>query len=447
VTILFYAQHALLLALLFAVAAGAGTLALGRRGGLAVRTALGLAAIGEVLFLLGLLGALRRGPILACAGLGLIAGIMRYGIRGGRWRASRPALVTAIGAALLPLFVLALYPPINFDETLYHLPFVRTFARTGGIPYLPHLRFPVFPQLHELLCVPLFLFGGDTSIHLVALLETLLTVALLWDWGRRYSAPAGPLAAALFLGSPAVIQLATIGYVDAAETLFVTATLYALDRARETGWRWAALAGVFAGAACSVKYVGGYFAVAGLVVLVFRRDRRGLAAFATGLAAAALPTYARLLYWTGNPVFPFFGHTPWVQPLETIPPAERLLRALRVAYDVTFARDRVNQQPPFTPLIMVMGLVILAAAVRGRRARAVVLLCAIYVAIFTFLPQDSRYLVPLLPLICVTAAAIVGPSLVPRRTFVVTLTLLAVCPGIAYAVYRMATRSAAITRG
>ena len=65
-TILFYAQHALLLALLSAVAAGAGTLALGRRGGLALRTTVGLALLGEVFFLLGLFDVLRRGPIIAC---------------------------------------------------------------------------------------------------------------------------------------------------------------------------------------------------------------------------------------------------------------------------------------------------------------------------------------------------------------------------------------------
>jgi 4-amino-4-deoxy-L-arabinose transferase-like glycosyltransferase len=306
------------------------------------------------------------------------------------------------------------------------------------MPFIDYLRFPVFPQLQELLAVPLFLSGGDTATHLLPLFETLVTAALLLEWGRRYGAPAGPLAAALFLGGPIVIQLATIGYTDAAVTLFVTAAFYALDRARDGGWRWAALSGALAGAACCVKYNGGYAAAAGLIAVLAWRDRRRVVAFVAAAAAAALPAYARILYWTGNPVFPFFGDSAWSMPLPALTPSERLVRAVRVAWDVTFARDRINQQPPFTPFFLAMLLAIAAAAVRSARARAVLLLTAVYLAIFTFLPQDSRYLVPLLPLLSIAAAAAIAPHLAARRRAIaVALTLLALSPGAAYIAYRL----------
>ena len=60
--------------------------------------------------------------------------------------------------------------------------------------------------------------------------------------------------------------------------------------------------------------------------------------------------------------------------------------------------------------------------------------CIGYIAIFTFLPQDSRYLLPLLPLVAMAAASAAAPLL--RKNAIVALSLLAVAPGIAYAGYR-----------
>jgi hypothetical protein len=156
---------------------------------------------------------------------------------------------------------------------------------------------------------------------------------------------------------------------------------------------------------------------------------RGLILFAIAALAAALPTYARILYYTGNPVFPFFGASHWALPLHddaSLP--ERLLRLLRVPWDVTFARDRVGLQPPFTPLLIAIVLVVLWASRRDRDARFVALLCAGYMAIFTFLPQDSRYLLPLLPLLCIAAAKSV-------RSHARLLAAIAIVPALAYAGY------------
>jgi hypothetical protein len=106
-----------------------------------------------------------------------------------------------------------------------------------------------------------------------------------------------------------------------------------------------------------------------------------------------------------------------------------------VPWDVTFARSHTNYQPPVTSLLIIMVVLVIAASIRDTRARWVALLCASYVAVFAFLPQDSRYLVPLLPLLSVTAAVIVA-----RRWGKATalLALLAVAPGVAYAGYRIA---------
>jgi hypothetical protein len=333
---------------------------------------------------------------------------------------------------IAPLFAFALYPPIAFDETLYHMPFVRALAHDGALRFLPAVRFPVFPQIHELLCVPVLLLGGDVATHLVALAEVIVTAALLIVWARRYDVRAGRLAAALFLGSPLVIQLATITYVDAALALFVAAGFYALDRERFL------LAGFFLGTACSVKYLGWYFALAALIIVLVRTAgrRREAVIFVIACAAAALPTTTWIVLHTGDPFFPFVRTSLWLlPPSRVVSFGERIVGALRVIWDVTFARGRVSHQPPVTSLLIIMVAAVIAASIRDTRARWVALLCAGYVAVFAFLPQDSRYLVPLLPLLSVVTAVVVARRWGKAAS---VIALLAVAPGVAYAGYRIA---------
>jgi hypothetical protein len=383
---------------------------------------------GHALFLLGILGQLRAVPIAIVTLAALVALLVIPGPRPPRSLAlARDDIAGAL--PFLPLLLLALYPPLAFDETLYHLPFVHAFARDGTLRFLPDLRFPVFPQFHELLCVPPFLLAGDTATHLVALVEIALTAALLVARNRN----AGWLAAALFLGSPLVVHLATITYVDAALALFVTAGFFALDRERY------ALSGFFFGTACCVKYLGGYFAVAALVIVIVRATdrRRGAALFALACAAAALPTTLWIWIKSGSPIFPFFGSSLWALPSRPhLGVGARLLGMLRVPWDVTFARERMDFQPPVTPfLLAALALIVAAAWRRDSRARWLLVLSAGYVAILSFFPSESRYLMPLLPLVSIAAAMIVAARW-PRM--VLPLAVLVLAPGLAYAGYRIA---------
>lgn len=373
-----------------------------------LRWTFGLALYAHACFLLGLAKLLRPVPLAIVAIAIAIPLAMK--LPKPRWTS----------LAFAPLIVLALYPALAFDETLYHLPFVQAFAREGALRFHPELRFPVFPVLQEVLCVPAFLAGGDVATHLVSLVELMLIAALLVDWDQR----AGMLAAALFLGSPLVVQLGAVLYVEIALTLFVVAGFLALAREHD------ALAGFFLGSACSVKYLGIFFAVTALVVALVRR--RG-GKFAAACAATALPTTAWIWLHTGDPLFPFASHNPWAL---AEPAAATIADRVLLLWNVTFARARAGMQPPVTPwLLPMIALVIVAAVQRDRRARLVLLLGAAYLIAFQFLPMDARYLAPLLPLVSLAAAAFLvarWPRLVPL--FVV----LAIAPGLAYAGYRVA---------
>lgn len=442
--LLFLASHLLALLLLAATAYVAGRLVL--RGELetdglerfAVASTLGLVLLAHLLFALGALGLLSRWL--------LIAGLVVIHVPGFRlWREIVPGrLLAGLALAAAPVFVLSLYPPTGFDETLYHLPYARAFVRTGSIPFLPELRYPVFPQLDELLSAGMMLLADDVATHLIRLLMTLLTAALLAAWGRRVFSPAaGWLAAGLFLGNPIVVHLAASGYVEPALNLFAAAALYSLERWRDGGRRWLVLAAVFAASAAGIKYLGLVFVAmvfaAALPAAIRDRRLRDLGIAAAVCLAVLAPTYGRILAATGNPLFPFypgvFGPNLWAPD----PVAGRSLEARAVAYarfplDVLLDRDAVGSQPPYSPFYLLATPLLVLGFFRDPRVRRLLGMSLAYSLVFFLLPPDSRYMTALLPPLSLALAGSVPPQ---WSRMLPVLAVLAFLPGWAYGVYRV----------
>lgn len=428
-----------------------------------VSTALGLALAAHLLFFLGLAGRLQATPVLLAAALVHVLGAavwretwedLRAGFRDGGRRVS---WLAGLALVAVPFVLPALYPPTAFDATLYHLPFARAFAGSGGVPYLIDRRFPVFPQANEILFAAVMLFGRDVAAQGVQWLATLLTAALLALWGRG-ALPlfrgGGLLAAALFLGSPLAAYLAGTGYIEPGLTLFATGGLYAADRFRQTGdRRWLVPAAALAATAADVKYLGLYFlgAAALLAALGGGRPRpagaRALDLLLFGGVALAVlaPWYLRLALLTGNPVFPYaaslFGRNLW----ESLPDpnrqgtlATRLVRAARLPWDLVFARETYAGLPPVSPAYLAALPLLAAGLVRDSRVRLWLALAAVYALACSWLPRDSRYLVPLLPLVSlavVTSLAALPPRFRPGRALVWGLCLACLAPGWLYGFY------------
>lgn len=464
----FLVTHLLILLALAATAWVAGRVAsrrmpLARGERLALPMVTGLAVLGFLGLLLGFLGLLSRGPLLLLLAAVHLAGLGAWKEAVGEariWLGDRRGrrgwwLTLGLAVASAPFFLLALYPPTAFDETLYHLPFAEAFVRTGRLPFLPDLRYPVFPQLQETLCAAvLALTGQDVAIHLVQLLAAGTTAALLVAWGSRVFTPAaGWLAAALFLGYPMVAYLAVTGYVDMGVTLFATAGLYAVQRWREEGsGGWLALAGLFAGSAAGTKYLGLFFVAAlGLEILLTapRRERvRAPLLFSLVALAVLAPWYGRILFYTGNPLFPFFSHlfgaTTWSMEMPGPELGERLADLPKLPWDVLFNRKKVGWQPPFSPAFLLGLPLVLTGAVRDQRLRRLVLLAAVYVLALLVLPPDVRYLAPILPLLSLVLA--VELTVLGRRwartAAAAAFCVLCLLPAWGWAGYRIALHGA-----
>ena len=445
----------------------------------AVAVALGLVVTAYCGLMLGLAGRLRPLPILAVVCAVNVASLRGWRlllsaagrVAGRPWRTLRAvgALAVLAGVAgvagVAPFVALTLYPPTAFDATLYHLPYARAFVATGSLPFLPGLRYPIFPQLQEVLFALLMAFGEDVTTHGLSLLATLLTVVLLVCWGRRLSGEAPWGAAAVYAGCPIVVYLATTAYIEAGLVLCSTAAFYAVARWRGGGGRgWLALAAVFGGAAADSKYLGLFALAAVGVAAAWPRPagetvpawRRVLMVAAVGAVTIA-PWYGRIVAATGNPIFPFlpevFGGSPWVarefHSLRSVAQrlGELLVDVLRAPWDVVLARRRLGGYPPYSPLVL-LGAPAVAAALFDRRLRGLVLAAAAYALVVYALLPDARYLVLALPLVCLVLGEQLRrllaawarrrghpPTWLPRTAAAIALACF--LPGWLYAAYRV----------
>jgi hypothetical protein len=439
--------------------------------------ALGFAAVGQVLTLIGFAGMLRR-PIVLAVVIGVhaaaipawrrVAAVVRAALIAQAARATVSGALTleaalaASGCAIaLTSFLLTLYPPLGFDQTVYHLPFTRAFVATGGLPFLPALRLPTFPPFAELLNAAVLMFAGDVATQAVGWVALVACVALAYVWASALARDAngalprapvlasGLLAAATIAGSPIAFYLAATGYVEPLLALLGGASLYAADRMRitersgtDTAWL-AAAAGLLAGSAASVKYHGLYF-VPAAAILVLRHAsretiRRDLAVYGVAATAAMLPCYGRLLAQTGNPVFPFysglFGENPWgLQVMMGPSGAERWWLTLTRLWNVTFRREAIGHLPHYSPAFLLALPVIAAAAWRHRQFRLPLFIAIGYMVAS---PTHAHYLFT----ISVLWAALFGGSAVAllreRTNMLIAMAVILACGGEAYVIHRL----------
>lgn len=456
---LFVAAHYVVLAAALATAWLVGRVALARLAfrnrleAAVVATALGLGLLSTVLFLLALVGFFRAVPILLLA---LVAHLVwrRHWLEAARavrdWSERElsigRALVLTLALVLLaPLAVAALYPPIEFDALMFHLPLADSIAAQHRIDFFSELRYPVFPALQEILYAAVMLFSDDVSAELLHFACFLLVAMILYCWGSWLSSRrAGAWAALLWLGVPAGLKAAAGAYVDCGLALYVAAAVFCLHRyARSSERAWLLAAAALTAFGAATKYHGLFFLVLlslGVAVrTLWRRRPRHLAAYLLVLAALVLPWYGFIYYHTGNPIFPFFpgafGFSPWAFELrysgeivstrvETGPLA--LLGKLGMVFQVLwnkvytildrnpldlvqlpldiFEEEHAFRGEPLSPLFAVAVPLIGIMLLRFRRARYLMLIGFAYLVIWAATAKDLRYVLVALPFFALTGA-------------------------------------------
>ncbi len=291
------------------------------------------------------------------------------------------------------------------------------------VPRLQGKPFPDRPPLNSWAMIAASKVTGElnlAAIRLPSVLATLLTVVLIYLYGRSYMSPSGSLvAAAAYATLGLVLQLGRVAESDALLTLFSSAALliwhYAYDRRQDPRLAWlvgyslAALAALCKGPQGPVYFV----AITG-VYLVVRRDWRflfsrwhlaGAAMFVAIIAAwqvpfaIALDPAAALRVWTeeGN-LGSRFEVARWRKLLE---------------HWAVFPLEVFGSLLPWSFLLPVLATRWFWSCTGGARPMAVFAIAALAIALPTcWIPVESRprYLMSLYPCVALLVGLIVERS-------------------------------------
>jgi mannosyltransferase len=343
------------------------------------------------------------------------------------------ALLTGVGLRIATTSDLWLDEALSVNIAALPLGDLLEALRRDGHPPLYYLLLHGWMQL---------VGEGDTAVRLLSALLSVATLPLAWIAGRRYAGPWGGAAAVVLLAtSPFAIRYATEARMYALVMLLVLAGWLVVRAAleRPTALRLAALA-LLTGLLALSHYWSLYLlaAIAGLLLLAWRRGRPNALPVLGGLAAGALvflpwlPSFLAQLGSTG---------TPWGRP-------ERPTNVVAIAATDWGGGPYGEAQLLAAALGLLVLLALLGRAVDDRRTEldlatrpaarpeaavvALTLAVSVVVGYATAGAFASRYTAVVFPLVVLLGA--LGITAVPRDSvragFLVAVALLGLVGGV-----------------
>jgi len=340
-------------------------------------------------------------------------------------RPTHVAVMLALGLLFVMALSQALAPPWDYDGLMYHLFAPKLFLSAGRMLPLPDTWQANGPLTTEMLFTFGLAFGSDVFAKLVHLSFGLLLAAGTFAMARRMIGKgAGWFALAALAGVPLLPSLASLAYADLAWATFQFASMYALVLWRESRQtEWLVAAGAMAGFALGSKYLAlGAVAVLLLIViwdsrkLGMRRTAGNGLLFGFIAAVIGSPWYVKNWILLGNPVFPFYFPTAtWTRAridllmayLSSFGVGHGWGDFLLLPWNLYFRNEnfgtymRVADYPSILfPLALAYRL-----RSRGRGLDAVGFVTLAWSLMWAFGSQQSRFLLPVFPLLGVLASA------------------------------------------
>jgi hypothetical protein len=373
-----------------------------------------LAAVGGLLYT-----ALYVPLLVACAIVGALT-LRRYLPARPRlrtWPGWQLALAALIGATVVLVVVAAGAPVTAFDSLHYHASAPARYAESHELLEFEWGWSSYQPFTVEMLVTDGVLLWDSIQGGFGPLLLALGALAATIGMGVRIGGRGvGLLAGAILFVQPLMAFEASGTLIESGLAFAAALAAWNLAEFVRTGDRAAvALAGLFAGAAAGMKYVGLFVLLAaGVALLLFARRRLtpgALALFAAPAALVALPWYVKNLVQTGNPLFPFvFGGVNeyaarWIDSgIHEHGHGRGPLDALLLPFRLLAEGDDFDRGSWLTPLLVLFAPVSLLDE-RRRRACALALAAVlVYLAAWFGTSQQARFLLPLAPVLAVLAA-------------------------------------------
>jgi len=331
----------------------------------------------------------------------------------------------SIGLALL----MGLAPPIeDFDALLYHLAVPSWWIRDGGLFLSTTVGYWVPHIVEGSFVIPL-VFGVDSASHLIHLFWLVLSMLLVWHWGRQISSETSAWGAiAIILTMPSLLWLASWAYNDFTLAFTGMAVIYAVWQWQNTQTnRWAVIGGIMAGLAMGAKYQSFFMPVIGVLLILFWKSGtfikriKPAILFSAATTLFAFPWYLRNWIWTGNPIYPFmFGGPQWDSFLTAIQPGipgsgigYDPLKLLLLPFTTTFGVQDANffdgRIGPFFLILLPITLwFLLTKQLEGKRTRQ-----AIFAILLLSLTGIASWVMGVINISNLFQSRYLFPSLIP----------------------------------
>lgn len=216
--------------------------------------------------------------------------------------------------------ILNLTPPISRDALIHHLAVPKLWLKHGGfyeIPWAEYSYYPMYIDLSYLVCL---YFKNDIVPKFIHLGFGLATGWLIYLYLKnKFCRNWGLLGMVIFITTPIVVWLSTSVYVDLGMTFFITGSILAFVKWRNSEYnhfKWLFISSLCMGIAIGSKYNAliAWFIVNLMVMLSYARDtNKQTGALKYGLlfivitALVASPWYLKNYFQTGNPFYPLFN--------------------------------------------------------------------------------------------------------------------------------------------
>lgn len=349
----------------------------------------------------------------------------------------KPALINfqfdrhhLVGAVFVSLLIGLQYasiaPPSLGDSTSFHLPYADVFIRHQGLAVEEHLIYP-YMSLNGSLLYSLALMIGGHDIVFAQSVNALFATLTLYGIYRlclftRQALWLAILAPFLFVMLYPVNIGRHYAYVDLMAMFFIFVCIFMLliwSKHRDK-YFLLLLSAIALGIAMGTKYIMGIFAFP-IAIYIFWHERkrafRPLLIYGGCAALWGLWWYIRNVLATGNPVHPFapdiFGYYLWDEG-----DLKRQFMGLDLGYvpqnffgfvlapAFAFFNEILMDQDIF---IVLAALYISAALARfsTQEAKGILLFCFCFLVFWVFGTSDPRYLLPVIPLVCVYTGSVI----------------------------------------
>lgn len=356
---------------------------------------------------------------------------------------------------LIPLLVLvsvivfaglvSLSPPIKNDTLYYHLGLPKLWAVDGGIKFYPFISFSTTALNSEVLLTPILSFVSPEAAQFFVFLVGIMVVLLA---GKIFTKLTGqsPILVYIVLGA---VSFYITGITDAkndylATGFALTAFYFYADYLESRQSRSIVLAGILAGLAASTKANAIIFVIAMFVTIVISRHRlKDIAMFAAAAIVLSTPWYIKAWATTGNPFYPLFNnyfHSPYWNDLfnsfnkATFVASEKqsLLNIITAPFRLIYLPDIFRARLGPLPLIALPLLLVIKNIPVALKKGLIISL--VYFILWYVAWPGGRYLMPIIPILCLAAAyaifRISSYSRVVKMTVLTGITLLTVLSGV-----------------